>query len=190
MSKLFFYLLILAILIPGCKKQETVNDTLSLDTQNIDPLYFYSIYAGAYVCEFAMNGSRKDIIQEVEPYVINGRFYFIALALPLSTGDLKPGFEFDLDMTEDNPRIKAVYRGASRINPITDEDMLKGLLVSGYAERGSIIITNVILSAEEESIFLSSIRFSRDPLERRFFQHNYSWEPITEGSGETTYEGW
>ena len=130
-----------------------------------EPVYLDDFWGflGSYVFEFALNGD-KEMIREVEPFVQNNRLYFIGIGIPMSTGNLRPDFEFNLDffISGTSPRIKAMYRGTSRI-PITKgyiEDVENGVIVSGYAERGSIIITHAFSSLEEAERWAANVRLA------------------------------
>jgi len=147
--KLSYFSLVVFLLIQG---------PLFLEAQQNEPVYLNNPIIGPYISEFAINSPNKELIQELEPYIRNGRLYFCGIGLPLSTGNLKPDFEFNLDFYENTPRIKALYRGSSR--KMITEEAKSGILVAGYAERGSIIITQAFFSEEEASKWAQTIRFA------------------------------
>ena len=143
----------------------------SLEAQSNEPHYFFHASAGAVVTEWAANGTNREGLEIAEHFVQNGRLYFVGAALPMSEGNLVPGFEFDLDWHyHRSPRITAVYRGPPRGPPpcgrLLTEPFLNpavrniGLYVAGYAVRGSITITHVFFSDEEERQFSNSVRMS------------------------------
>jgi hypothetical protein len=121
------------------------------------PVYLNNFLLGPYICEFAANGPRQELIAEIQPYVQNGRVYFLCWGFPISSGSLRPGFEFNLDREEqffNNPRIKAVYRGTQ--NDICNIELC---FVAGYAERGMIIITQVFFDDKVYEEWVKSVRF-------------------------------
>ena len=141
MKKILFCLLAASIL---------VISPVSLAAQRNEPVYLNGLFAGPYICEFAVNGPRRELIREVEPFLQNGRLYFFDFAFPVSSGNLRPGFEFNLDHEDEfieKPRILAVYRGQARGS--LPSDIPNGIPVAGYAERGSITITHVFFTWEE-----------------------------------------
>ena len=142
MKKILFFLLAVSIL--------TVTP-LSLEAQRNEPVYIISLIAGPYICEFAVNGARRELIREVESFIQNGRIYFACAALPINTGNLRAGFEFNLDWEHDIPRIRAIYQGQSR-GPLPPEVAIE-VNVAGYAERGSIIITHVFSPKKKRKAF-------------------------------------
>ena len=146
MKKILFCLLAASIL---------VLSPISLVAQRSEPVYFINLFAGPNICEFAVDGPRRELIREVEPFVQNGRLYFACAALPISNGNLRSGFEFNLDWEQDALRIKALYQGQPR-GSLPPEVAIE-VNVAGYAERGSIIITHVFFTKEEES-FINSVR--------------------------------
>ena len=137
---------------------------VSVETQVNEPVYIHDIYphffVGPLVCEFALNGD-IDIMRMVEPYVYNGRLYFLGLAFPTSTGNLRQTFEFNIDLYEDNPRIGAVYQGASR-DLIVREHVENGIFAAGYALAGSIIITHVFFDMESANRWANTVRLASD----------------------------
>ena len=138
MKKHLFSLIIFVTLITG-----------AAFAQNSDPVYVNGLFLSNCFAEFAVNGPDKDSIKYIEPYVKNGRVYFYTTAFPLSSGNLTPGFEFNLDVqNRDNPRIKAVYRG-NQNDEIPASYKSRDMVVIGYAERGSIIVTRVFLKFSE-----------------------------------------
>ena len=131
------FLLLFSLIISGCKKDEpknsnetntTIQDVVELHVDPVievnEPVYAAAAFGltGPFVCEFASDGSNKDMIRQIEQYIHNGRLYFISISLPMSTGNLRPGFEFNIDLERATPRIKAEYRGSLQ-NPITSEHL-------------------------------------------------------------------
>ena len=150
MKKITFSLLAVFLLLTSYERT---------NAQQNEPVYFAYGGYGPYIVEFAINGPRKDLIKELEPFIQNGRIYFYEIAIPISTGNLRPGFEFNLDYEDEylvNPRIKAIYRGQARD---TLPDDWGAYPVAGYAERGAIVITHVFYSGDEEEAWLSTIRY-------------------------------
>ena len=151
MKTLLFFLLIFAFLIPNATAQQN------------EPVYFYGFYGyfvGQYVCEFAINGL-TDSIQDIKPLIHNGRLYFLTPALAISTGNLRPGFEFNLDFDNiDKPRIKAIYRGQARDPVPSKTNKEENIMIAGYAERGSIIVTNVFFDEQKLEEWATTVRFS------------------------------
>ena len=141
-----------------------------LDAQQNQPHYFHSPYAGLFAVGWALNDLDREVIEFVERFVQNGRFYFVGAALPVSSGNLMPGFQFNLDWyNRSNPRMLAVYQGPSRgpvpsgllaIEPISRISVRNnGIFVAGYAVRGSITITHVFMT-DEDNDFFSSVLFT------------------------------
>ena len=137
---------------------------ISIESQENEPIFVHDIYphffVGPFVCEYAIDGD-VDMIRIVEPYVHSGRLYFLGIALPISSGSLRQDFEFNVDLFEDTPRIRAVYHGTLR-DPITREHTENGVFVAGYAQRGSIIITNVFFDMETANRWASTVRLASD----------------------------
>ena len=137
---------------------------VSMESQENEPVYIHDIYphlfVGPLICEYAINGD-INILRMIEPYIQNDRLYFTGLAFPISTGSLRTGFEFNVDFFEDNPRIKAVYQG-SLTDPVSREDEEEGLLVAGYAQPGSIIITHVFFDLESADGWANTVRMASD----------------------------
>jgi hypothetical protein len=110
--------------------------------QKQEPVYVNGLFAGAYITEFAANGSNKDAITELEPYIQKGKVYFLCPALPISTGNIKQGFEFTLDLKSGNfissPRVRGIYRGSQNTTITANQPCI----AAGYAERGKITITH------------------------------------------------
>ena len=122
--------------------------SVSSEAQQNEPIYLNNPLIGPYISEFALNGLSAKTTG-MEPFIQNGRIYFCGIALSISAGSLRPGFEFNLDLGEHfyRPRIKAVYRG-QQSDPVPP-DAVEGIFVAGYAERGSIIITDVFFSLDD-----------------------------------------
>ena len=131
--------------------------------QNRGPVYVHDVsppafFIGPFVSEFALNGNR-EMIDVVNPFVHNGRLYFHGHAFPVTTGNLRQSFEFNTDFGHNPPRIMAVYRGSLR-GRIESGHVNYGMLVAGYATRGSIVITHVFFDEESLRNWVSSVRFA------------------------------
>jgi hypothetical protein len=63
---------------------------------------------GVIVCEFAENGTKTEGMEIPEPFIQDGKLYFICTAFAVVGNNLKPGFEFTLS---DDRQIKATYQG-------------------------------------------------------------------------------
>ena len=167
MKRLSFYLLTLTSKTRTKNRRNYMKNLLLYflfifpSTISADPVYINNPLIGSYICEFALNGSRQELIKQIEPYIQNGRVYFTGLAIPLNTGSLRPGFEFNLDLERDyieNPRIKAIYRGEQK-NTVPSEAS-RGVLTAGYAEHNLIIITHVFFDREEANKWASTVQLS------------------------------
>jgi len=126
----------------------SLSSALIYSQQNKGPVYVNGLGVGASICEFAVDGSRKNMIEKIEPYIQNGRVYFFCGALTISSGNLRPGFEFNLDLEKEaiqKPRIKGIYQGSQK-DAFNTKD---GVIVAGYAERGTIIVTNAFLESKK-----------------------------------------
>jgi len=125
--------------------------------QSGEPVYIINYVVGLYdVCEFAENGTKNEEMKEFEPYINNGKIYFVSLGLPASTGKLRPGFEF---MLSDTYKITGVYKGSQ-----TDSvDSTAVVAVAGFAEPGRITITNVFtdIDGEEYNKWAASVKFAQ-----------------------------
>jgi hypothetical protein len=126
--------------------------------QGQGPVYVNHFAVGPYICEFAAGGSRQEMISEIAPYIQNGRVYFVCWAVPISSGNLRQGFEFNLDLEDEfisSPRIKAVYRG-SQSDPCNNELCF----VVGYAERGTIVITHFFADFNTADEWTKTVRLA------------------------------
>jgi len=126
-----------------------------------NPVYWNGL-VGTNVVEFAANGANKDLIAELEPYIVSGRVYFLCFALPLSTGNLRSEFEFNLDMNYESgefmqkPRVIAFYRGSQR-DTISEGQTFSA---AGYAERGRIVITHVFTNYETLEEWANNVKLA------------------------------
>jgi hypothetical protein len=112
--------------------------------QSQEPVYTYGpFWYGGFVCEFAENGTRNEEMEDYEPFVQNGKLYFIAIAQPKSNGKLRDGFEFILS---EDYRTSGVYKGR-QTNQVNSADTV---FVAGFAEKGKITITNIF--PDDESL--------------------------------------
>ena len=113
---------------------------------------------GPFVVEYALGGS-GEAIDVIKPFIHNNRLYFIGLALPVTSNNLRRGVEFNLDLFQDAPGIRAFYPRniSSRIN---SGHLQNGMIVSGFAMRGSITITDVFFDIESIENWSSSRRFA------------------------------
>ena len=136
----------------------------SVESQEDEAVYIHDInphlFVGPIVCEFAINGD-INILRMVEPYIFNNRLYFTGLALPVNAGSLRSGFEFNLDLFEDDPRIVAIYQGSPG-DPVLKQHEEDGLLVAGYAQQGSIVITHVFFDTESADRWTNTVRLASD----------------------------
>jgi hypothetical protein len=127
--------------------------------QGREPVYVNNFAAGPFICEFAVNGARQEqFIQQLTPYIQDGRVYFVCWAFPISSGSLRSGFEFNLDLEDEfisSPRIKAVYRGSQ-----SDDCNNELCLVAGYAERGTIIITHAFFDTDKANEWGKTVRLA------------------------------
>ena len=100
-----------------------------------EPVYVNGIFIGAYACEFAENGAKDPEIKELEPFIKNGRLYFLGVGQPISKGNLKTGFEF---LLSESHKIHGIYNG-KQTDAINSTEWFG---VAGYAEKGKVVITH------------------------------------------------
>ena len=116
------------------------------------------IFVGPMVVEYAL-GADSETIELLQPFAVNGILHFVGLAIPVSRGPFGQVFEFDLDFLEDTPRILGQFRGIleGRFRP---EHFQDGILVSGFATAGQIVITRVFFCDEEADRWLDTVRLA------------------------------
>ena len=130
---------------------------LALSQQNQEPVYVGT--EGPSVSEFAENGTELEEMKYLEPYIQNGKLYFICIALPVNSGNLKPGFEFILS---DTHKTKGIY-GGSQTNFIPSKSSpyyTKDLWVAGFAETGIITVTDVFLNEQALKKWLVTVKLA------------------------------
>jgi hypothetical protein len=126
---------------------------LAFSQQN-KPVYVNDLFfAGVYACEFAENGVADEAMKAVEPFVKNGRLYFLSAGLPVTSGNLRPAFKFILS---DNHKIQGEYNGR-QTDYVNSTD---AVAVAGFAEKGKIIITNVFLDAESLEKWADTVKLA------------------------------
>jgi hypothetical protein len=161
MNRLFILLPFFLLVLGSCQKKETqaqppvssgtaqtsagatqAQEVTQVQAQNQSPPTYYLADCGGGViaCEFAENGlngllSDDDIFKEFEPYIQNGRFYFIGMGGPVESGPLNNGFKLFLSEIHNT---FGVYQGSQK--DTVDGDVW---VVVGYAEHGKVSITNV-----------------------------------------------
>ena len=155
MKLLFFSLLIAMPLVSGC-----VEELSAMPTAPEDPIYVNGLLlVGPKIVEFAVDGPRRYLIQQIERFIQNGRVHFFCLAFPISRGYLHPGFVFSIESEEEfilRPRMIARYFGLQR-DFVPQGELV---FVAGYAERGVIVITNVFFCFAEAEKWLNSVRLA------------------------------
>jgi hypothetical protein len=150
MNPATFLILLTLFLFPQCSNRTS--------SASGDPLYIDLPHLARNICEFAVNGRRKNLIREIRPYVHDGRVYFFLLAMPQNRGILRPGFQFSLDLEEQyifRPRILAVYNGPP--GDFISNDVVF-VPVAGFAESGFIVITHVFFEFAEIYSFKAAVR--------------------------------
>ncbi|MDR1525947.1 MAG: hypothetical protein LBS79_11955 [Tannerella sp.] len=130
---------------------------LAFSQQNQEPVYVG--LDGVVVCEFAENGTKNAGMEILDPFIQNGKLYFITTAFPIEGGNLKPGFEFILS---DERQIKAVYSGQQTVfvSPRFSPYFPENLWVAGFSENGTITITNVFLNEASLKRWLVTVKLA------------------------------
>jgi hypothetical protein len=127
--------------------------SLALSQQN-EPVYVNGLLAGPFICEFAENGINENT-RELEPFVQNGRVYFLCAGIPANSGNLRRGFEFILS---DTRKTKGVYQGDQK-NFI---DSNVAVAVAGFAEAGKITVTNVFPDNDSVEKWVANVKLANN----------------------------
>ena len=118
------------------------------------PTYVNGLFLiGEAIVEFALSGNRTYLIEQLEPFVYNGRLHFFCFALPVTSGQLHNGSFFQIEFMN-LPRLFAVYRGnqSALLNPATP------LPVRGFATKGGqLVITHIFFNLPSVNEFLRSV---------------------------------
>ena len=123
--------------------------------QPAEPVYVYHWLAGLVACEFAENGTQDPEMKEFEPYVKNGRLYFLGLGAPVKTGKLTNGFEF---VFSEKHKVRGAYNGR-QTDAINSTETLG---VAGYAEKGKIIVTHVFFDTDSMEAWAKTVKLAFD----------------------------
>ncbi|MDR1909486.1 MAG: hypothetical protein LBQ35_06190 [Spirochaetaceae bacterium] len=122
--------------------------------QDNEPVYVNHFLVGPYVCEFAENGMENEEMKELEPFIRNGRLYFLSPALPAEDGNLRPGVQFILSPEH---TVFGVYQGRQTEYVSSDTGHL---FVAGFAEAGRIIVTHVFPDNESLENWVQTARLA------------------------------
>jgi hypothetical protein len=120
--------------------------------QSNEPMYINIWLLGDYVCEYATN-SVSDDLKPFEPFIINGRMYFVCWGMAVTEGNLKTGSEINIS---DNYKITGIYQGGQKDYVNSTEFFI----VSGFAESGKITITNVFLDEQSFGKWAETVKFA------------------------------
>jgi hypothetical protein len=125
--------------------------------QNQEPVYVG--LDGVVVCEFAENGTKNAGMETLDPFIQEGKLYFICTAFPIEGGNLKPGFEFTLS---DERQIKAVYSGQQTffVSPRFSPYFPENLWVAGFSENGAVTVTDVFLTEAAFQKWLVTVKLA------------------------------
>ena len=127
-----------------------------LSQETSGPVYVNGMFLiGESIVEFALDGNRRNLIQRVEPFVYNGKLHFFSLAVPFSSGGLRQGFNFHIELNTATPRKFAVYNGEQRdlFLPFNTPVPVRGYATKG----GQIIITEVFVNLASAEAFLNTV---------------------------------
>ena len=128
----------------------------ALPQETSGPVYVNGMFLiGESIVEFALDGSRRNLIQRVEPFVYNGKLHFFSLAVPFSSGGLRQGFNFHIELNTGTPRKFAVYNGEQRdlFLPFNIPVPVRGYATKG----GQIVITEVFVNLACAEAFLNTV---------------------------------
>jgi hypothetical protein len=146
-------LLLLAVLLNGT--------LFAYAQQDNEPAYVLLLDAasgGVIVCEFAENGTKTEGMEILEPFIQDGKLYFVCTAFAVESGNLKPGFAFTLS---DESQIKAAYQGQQNFFVTSKNPTYpNGYRVAGFSENGNITVTTVFLSNQMLNRWLATVKLA------------------------------
>lgn len=158
MKKTLSIVFIALLIFSNCRRDAFPQEVARTEAEDI--IFVNGLFLiGEPIVEFALGGRNTSIYSHLLPYVFNNSIYFFAMAFPLSRGNLRRNFQFNLEFGQENfrrPRMMALYMG-DQYDPISP---LEPVPVLGVAQRGRIKITHVFLTIEEAAQWLEEAKLA------------------------------